>query len=771
MSKDRRIEDQGLPLGGLAPGGPFGRYHPDGRVTFAARPAREWEFMATGTGITGLTVNFPDEMVVQLNHSAAIDEGGKLRALGRLHLDLDGHPFANAARFAMEHDLRRSVITALAETADGQVRVEIRAHVLCDLVRIDLHDDRRTPGALSIRLEGDAPMRLAADDAGGVGFWHENPPDALVPDKFENAGTGADVPGDNRPWLGGRAFGLVLTGEGNHAAVVENTLSLPAGSRHSLLIAGISTRDGREALLDSARTRLAKAKRDGAESYVATHETWWREFWTRSWFEPEDTADGLLRHKAAFDLYRYYLACCAGERRETPPRFQVDLFRYHLRQHQWLTGLICAVEQYQSYYGALRTGDWGAIRGLADFYARKLPYYRHFARRACGCGGARIPMWQGPAVLTPPAETNPGEPPVGVWRKPYNGENPAGQIWLLQLFCDYVRASGDRDFARRTLLPLAAELVEFVRQRYPGRENGRLIIAPCNAGETWQGVRDPAEMVCALRVALPQLIAVGRIAAWPAGLTEGWRELAAALPEIPRGRLEYRDAETLPVVVPADRLAPAADMAACESYILPWSQGKPHYQLNAQQTELYAIWPAKLMLRGPAERETARASYQERRWSDKRDGWNLDPTFAACLGWREEVGKEYPSYFEHTFTLPCGLARETAANHPATTTDSGNWVPESPSLQGLGTGVLPGLEMLLQDYPDKLIVLPCWPQDAAVSFALYSPFAGRVEVDYRPGVALNVKTASPLPVESPLADHAPLNVSQPEPQESPKSAP
>jgi len=40
--------------------------------------------------------------------------------------------------------------------------------------------------------------------------------------------------------------------------------------------------------------------------------------------------------------------------------------------------------------------------------------------------------------------------------------------------------------------------------------------------------------------------------------------------------------------------------------VLPWSQGKPHYQLNAQQTELHAIWPAKLVSRTPTERETAR---------------------------------------------------------------------------------------------------------------------------------------------------------------------
>ena len=73
----------------------------------------------------------------------------------------------------------------------------------------------------------------------------------------------------------------------------------------------------------------------------------------------------------------------------------------------------------------------------------------------------------------------------------------------------------------------------------------------------------------------------------------------------------------------------------------------------------------------------------------------------------------------------------------------------------MGTGILPVLEMLLQDYPDKLIVLPCWPEDVPVSFALYSPFAGRVEVIYRPGQELNVKTERPMAVESPLKGMTP----------------
>ena len=211
-----------------------GVYYPEGRIVFDDKPVEEWEFMATGTGVTGLTVNFPDEMVVQVNHSAAIDEGGKLRALGRLHLDLAGRPFANAGQFRMEHDLRKSVITAIAETSEGPVKVEIRAHVPDDLIRIDIHDGRRTPGAMTIRLEEDAPAAVNSDETCGVCFWHENPADAVAPDKPENSGTGADIPGDNKGWLAGRVFGLAVKGEGESGAISDRTLTFPARARHSL---------------------------------------------------------------------------------------------------------------------------------------------------------------------------------------------------------------------------------------------------------------------------------------------------------------------------------------------------------------------------------------------------------------------------------------------------------------------------------------------------------------------------------------------------------
>ncbi len=58
----------------------------------------------------------------------------------------------------------------------------------------------------------------------------------------------------------------------------------------------------------------------------------------------------------------------------------------------------------------------------------------------------------------------------------------------------------------------------------------------------------------------------------------------------------------------------------------------------------------------------------------------------------------------------------------------------------MGTGVLPSLEMWLQDYPDERVVLPCWPEDVAVDFTVHSPYAGRVEIHDRPGSILRVAT-------------------------------
>ena len=656
-------------------------------------------------GVTGLTVSFPAAMVVQINHASAIDEAGQLRALGRLQLDLEGAPFAGAHEFRMEHD------------------------------------ERSTPGRLTVRLEEDAASEEEYNAQQGLRLWHENPE------------TGSAISEATRKWLAGRTFGLSIYSEQAGVAASGRTLALPPARRWVLYVAGASRPGGRGAFAEAVDQTLARVRGRGDEGFVRSHEVWREDFWQRSWLTVHPPSGRMLRYQAAFDLYRYYLACCAGDQRETPVRFQIDLFRYHTRFNDWMVGLICAVEQYQSFYGAMRTGDWGALRCLGSFYERNLPQYRDVAQRVYGHAGARIPMWSKPPVLRPPVPAEPDASPTGVPNTRYNGENPAGALWVLALLSDYVMLADDAAYADATLLPLATDLVEFVRLQYPEREDGRMVIAPCNAGETWQGVRDPAEMVCALRWALPRLIALAESRGWDGGLAARWGETLTALPDVPLGRFDYQDPATKPRVLPGDQLVPAADMSDCQAYVLPWSGGKPHYQLNTQHTELYAIWPARLVLRDDARKDSATRSYNDPLWQHLRHGWSLDVVFAACLGLQDEVATWHDRHFDWTFALPCGLARETAQENPRRA-----GIPECPSMQGMGTAVIPVLEMLLQDYPDEIIVLPCWPADVAVDFALYSPFAGRVEGHYVPDAVLEVETEREIAVRSGVGGAVELKV-------------
>jgi hypothetical protein len=116
--------------------------------------------------------------------------------------------------------------------------------------------------------------------------------------------------------------------------------------------------------------------------------------------------------------------------------------------------------------------------------------------------------------------------------------------------------------------------------------------------------------------------------------------------------------------------------------------------------------------------------------------------YAACLGLKEEVKNWWPYHFDTIFTFPCGLGQDLAPYLPDK--PSCTFVPNT---QGLGNGVIPALEMLLQDYPDLLIILPCWEPEVAVRYTLYSPYAGKVTVDYDPQKGAKVKTGRPIKIE------------------------
>ena len=148
-----------------------------------------------------------------------------------------------------------------------------------------------------------------------------------------------------------------------------------------------------------------------------------------------------------------------------------------------------------------------------------------------------------------------------------------GGLELCWMMLDYYDHTLDREFLRGTALPFSREILTFFDQHYPTNAQGKLVMYPSQAVETWWRCTN----------AMPELagcIAVTeRLLAMPADLTpladrELWQRLHAKLPPIPlreiNGRKalapaeffarqeQHREPGTLPrVPVPALCLQPA----------------------------------------------------------------------------------------------------------------------------------------------------------------------------------------------------------------------
>ena len=315
------------------PPGIAGRFETEGRIVFDERPRHPWEFMATGTGVTGLTVTVDRSLRIQLNHASSFDESATQRTLGVLRIDGEGQPFATSDSIWMEHDLRRSVIEVIASGGDGLVRVQVRAHVLLDVIRIDVIDERARAGPLTMVLEKDYPHQDDLVDDKVYLSWHTNHSSVY---EAANAWSGFDMEEDGRDLFHRRCFGTAmrLDSEGAKGLWSAGHLTVDASERHTLWIAGASRLGSTQAWRETVIEQVSRARATGQgqvvdpDPFIAGHEAWWREFWARSYFEPQDEGGRFACHRASFELYRYYVACCSSDRREVPVRFQNDLFRY-----------------------------------------------------------------------------------------------------------------------------------------------------------------------------------------------------------------------------------------------------------------------------------------------------------------------------------------------------------------------------------------------------------------------------------------------------------
>lgn len=352
------------------------------------------------------------------------------------------------------------------------------------------------------------------------------------------------------------------------------------------------------------------------------------------------------------------------------------------------------------YLALCTSGDTEMMQPLFRMYAQDLlPLFTGRTQRYFGHGGAYIPeciyFWGtvfSESYGWTPAKEREDKLQASGWHK-WEWVSGPELVWMLLDCYDH---TGDSAFARDTLLPAARQILAFFDEHYE-TVDGKLLMHPSQALETWWKCTNPMPEVAGLHAVTERLLAL------PEGLVDvadrtAWTALRAKLPPLPT-RTENG----------VEMLAAATSFAD---------------KRNCENPELYAVFPFRQVAIGRPGRELGIAALEHRQ-DRGHFGWRQDDIFMAYLGLPEDARKGL---------VTRARKRDPNSRFPAFWGPNYDWVPD----QDHGGVLMKTLQaMVLQAEPvpagDRVFVLPAWPPDWNVSFRLHAPHGTVIEGTYADG--------------------------------------
>jgi hypothetical protein len=414
-----------------------------------------------------------------------------------------------------------------------------------------------------------------------------------------------------------------------------------------------------------------------------------------------DTSDEGLAVSRGYALQRFVNAC-AGRGRY-PIKFNGSIFTVPYPgapgdgdYRRWGPGYWWQNTRLP-YLSMCASGDYELMQPLFRMYAEELlPLFKYRTKLYLGHEGAYIPeclyFWGDMFSETygwQPCEEREDKLQASGWHKWEWVSGPELAFMLL----DYYEHTQDEAFLRERLLPLAGEILTFFDQHYQTGEDGRLVMHPAQALETWWECTNPMPEVAGLHAVLDRLLALPKALATDEQRA-AWRALKAKLPALPT-----READGVQMLAPATQFA---------------------QKNNIENPELYAVFPFRLCSFDKPNAELGIQALKHR--TDKGNfGWRQDDVFMAYLGLAEEA-REYV----------VGRARRKDANSrfPAFWGPNYDWVPD----QDHGGILMKALQaMLLQTDGRTLYLLPAWPAEWDAEFKLRAPYRTTVEGEVKGG--------------------------------------
>jgi hypothetical protein len=350
------------------------------------------------------------------------------------------------------------------------------------------------------------------------------------------------------------------------------------------------------------------------------------------------------------------------------------------------------------YISMCASGDFDLMQPLFRMYFEDiLPVSKYRTRRYLGHHGAFIPecvyfwgdIFSETYGWTPFSERGEDKLQESGWHKWEWVSGPE----LLHMMLDYYEHTQDEAFLKNKVLPTAHEILTFFDQHYAVDENGKLVMHPSQALETWWQCTN----------AMPELAGLHAVTQWllalPDRLTDTnrrafWAKLKHKLPDLP-----LRSVDGKQMLAPAEKF---------------------ELKRNIENPELYAVFPFRLIAVGRPDIELGIEALRHR-WDRGSGGWRQDDIFMAYLGLAEEARRNLVDRAKN---------KHTDSRFPAFWGPNYDWIPD----QDHGGILLRALQaMALQTDGRKIYLLPAWPNGWDVHFKLHAPYRTTVECVYRNG--------------------------------------
>jgi hypothetical protein len=642
------------------------------------------------------------DLVILLAKSDAWSETGDLVKLGRVRIHFDANPFS-ADRFSQTLNIADGSIVI----RDGASSIRIWTDANNPALHTEIHLARPAKVRASLELwrQGSRADTVMPAKKGQLTWYHRNDtsvyPQIMAKEHLEPL-----ISRHPDPYLH-RTFGAALVGAGLTASDDRHLESAAAQRDYRFDIVALTQENSGSAqawtvALDDLLRRANPANLGSAWS---SHETWWRDFWDRSWIHVSGSEEARAVSQG-YAMQRFMMA--ASSRGAYPVKFNGGLFTVgrdvapgikqtkaeHDPDYRAWGDNYWNQNNRLMYWPLVATGDYDLLKPWFRMYIDALPLAKDRTRLYHNHDGASLPetmyFWGAPR-LGDFGNDNPTNVVQSNWQR-YHVQ---GTLEVAAEMLDYVQYSGDKAFARTSLVPFADAIVTYFDRHWPRDKAGKIQMSPAQSLETYQLVAvNPTPDIAGLKSILPRLLAL------PADMTTDaqrrqWTKILADLPPLPTGTTTA-DGKTPPF---------GAGAPAGKPVILPAERyGKPG---NKENPELYVAFPYRLYGVGKPDLELARNTFAARR-SIQDTCWGQDGTQAAVLGLTETARKaavaEFTNYGDQRFKWFWKPAND--------------WIPD---LDNGGSGMITLQLMLIQSDDQRIQLTPAWPAGWSADFKLRAP--------------------------------------------------